>query len=71
MTKEDILEERIKNMENQNNKEHSEIKELLKTMSDKLDNLEGKYVTRLEFKAVSLALGFLATLIGIIVFFID
>jgi hypothetical protein len=71
MTKADILEERFKNMEEQNNKEHWEIKTLLTSLSNKIDNLENKYVTRLEFKAVSIFLWALATLIWIIVFFIN
>lgn len=71
MTKQDVLDERIKNMELQNNKEHWEIKELLTGLSSKIDDLEKKYVTRLEFKAVSWFIGILAVLLGIVWFFLN
>lgn len=71
MTKQDVLDERFKNMELQNNKEHWEIKTLLTLLSDKIDNLEKKYVTRLEFKAVSWFLWILAVLLWIIGFFFN
>jgi hypothetical protein len=71
MTKQDVLEERFRNMEEQNNREHWEIKSLLTTLSTKIDNLEKKYVTRLEFKAVSWFLGILAILLWIIGFFLN
>lgn len=65
----DVLEERFKNMEQQNNKEHGEIKELLTSLSSKIDALESKYVTRLEFKAVSAILGIVAVVLWIVWFF--
>jgi len=71
MAKQDVLDERIKNMELQNNKEHWEIKELLNLLSSKIDDLEKKYVTRLEFKAVSWFLWVLAVLLWIIGFFLN
>jgi len=65
----DVLEERFKNMEQQNNKEHWEIKELLTSLSSKIDALESKYVTRLEFKAVSAIIGIVAVVLWIVWFF--
>lgn len=65
----DVLEERFKNMEQQNNKEHGEIKELLTSLSSKIDALESKYVTRLEFKAVSAIIGIVAVVLWIVWFF--
>lgn len=65
----DVLEERFKNMEQQNNKEHGEIKELLTSLSSKIDTLESKYVTRLEFKAVSAIIGIVAVVLWIVWFF--
>ena len=46
----EILDERFKTMEKQNKVEHWEIKDLLTTLSSKIDDLEKKYVTRLELK---------------------
>lgn len=66
----EVLDNKIANMVEQNNKEHWEIKDLLTTLSKKIDNLEKKYVTRLEFKAVSLSIWLIATIIWIIWFFI-
>lgn len=65
----DVLEERFKNIEQQNNKEHGEIKELLTSLSSKIDALESKYVTRLEFKAVSAIIGIVAVVLWIVWFF--
>ena len=56
MTKQDVLDERIKNMELQNNKEHSEIKEMLSLLNGKFDKLDNRYPTRREFKSVSFAI---------------
>jgi len=78
----EVLEANLKNMIDQNNKEHKDIKEQNKkdhlevksmfvSLSDKIDVLEKKYVTRLEFKAVSLSIWLLATLLGVIGFFRD
>lgn len=66
----EVLDNKIANMVDQNNKEHWEIKDLLTTLSKKIDTLESKYVTRLEFKAVSLSIWLIATVIWIIWFFI-
>ena len=67
----EILDERFKTMEKQNKVEHWEIKDLLTTLSSKIDDLEKKYVTRLEFKAVSISIWLLATLLWIVWFFIS
>jgi len=78
----EVLAANLSNMIDQNNKEHHDIKDQnkkdhleVKTMfselSKKIDVLEKKYVTRLEFKAVSLSLWLLATLLGVIWFFMD
>ncbi len=67
----EILDERFKTMEKQNKVEHWEIKALLTTLSSKIDDLEKKYVTRLEFKAVSISIWLLATLLWIIWFFLN
>ena len=67
----EVLDNKIANMVEQNNKEHWEIKDLLTTLSSKIDDLEKKYVTRLEFKAVSISIWLLATLLWIVWFFIS
>lgn len=67
----EVLDNKIANMVEQNNKEHWEIKELLTSLSGKIDTLEKKYVTRLEFKAVSISIWLLATLLWIVWFFIS
>jgi len=67
----EVLEANFINMEKQNKFEHWEIKILLTALSNKIDNLEKKYVTRLEFKAVSWFLGILAVLLWIVWFFLN
>ena len=69
MTSTEVLETKYDMMIEQNNKEHCEIKALLTTLSNKLDDLPEKFVTRLEFKAVAAALGTLSIIIWFIVWF--
>ena len=66
----DVLENKIDNMIEQYNKEYKEIKNMLTSLEDKIDWLDSRYPTRAEFKAVSFAIGMLATLIWVISFFI-
>jgi len=65
----EVLKERFRNMEKQNQIEHQEVKDLLKLLNDKFDALENKYVTRLEFKSVSAFLWALAVILWIVGFF--
>lgn len=58
--------EKIKNMLEQNNKEHWEIMIILKELSIKFDNLPKSFVTRLEFKAIAWAIGIVSIALGII-----
>lgn len=72
MPKQDI--ERIAVLEtNQSNimKEMSEIKVDVKTILEKLDNLENKFVLRGEFKVAIGTISALAVIIGIITYFLD
>lgn len=69
MTKQDVLDEKFRNMEVQNNKEHWEIKEVLDKISDKIDRMPENFVTRLEFKAVAAALWTLSVIVWLIAFF--
>ena len=66
-----VLDEKIKNMQEQNNKEHSEIKEMLSLLNGKFDKLDSRYPTRREFKSVSFAIWLLATLIGVAWYFLN
>lgn len=54
----------------QNNKEHSEIKEMITSLSNDVRWLPKEFVTRIEFRAVSRALWLLATWIGIAAYFL-
>ena len=67
----EVLDNKINNMVEQNNKEHWEIKAILNSINQKIDGLDRRYPTRAEFKAVSFAIGALATLIWVISFFIN
>jgi hypothetical protein len=56
MTSTEVLEAKYDMMIEQNNKEHSEIKEMITTLGKDIKDLPKEFVTRLEFKAVSWAL---------------
>lgn len=67
----EVLDNKITNMVELNNKEHGEIKDILTSLSKKIDELENKYVTRLEFKAIVWFVWILSVLIGIVWFFLN
>ncbi len=66
----EVLDQKFKDMKEQNNTKHTELKEILTKISDKVDNLDKKFVLRREFTAVSAVIGILAIGLWIIGFFI-
>jgi len=75
MCSNDVLKERISNMEKNNKKEHKDMKESISKIDSKLDilidRLEDKFVMRKEFKAVSRLLWIFATILWLVWFFIN
>jgi hypothetical protein len=47
-------------------KDLNEVKVNVKEILDKIDNLDERYTTRREFKAVVSVLGFIATALGVV-----
>ena len=64
------MNEKIDGVKEQNAKDHLEVKWLILELSTKFDCLPKKFVTRLEFKAVSAFIWLAAVSVGIIGFFI-
>ena len=67
----DVLEANFQNMLKQNNKEHKEVKQILTDLSKKFDNLDDRYPTRREVKAIASMIVIFSTVLGIVWFFIS